>query len=224
MSVVAFVEKLNVKTGESARGPWKAYSLKLSDKDGNELPGWYQCGFEAPPCKDGDYVKLDATPKGSNFEVQSGSIKVSKNPPAKPASKSAPKGGGRGGPTVKTSELFGDIGGYNTEDDIRRMSYSAAREAAVDVVGLLLENKALPLVKADTKAGAASRFEIITEAVDKLTIEFFFDAASGRKLETVADAGVPDVEGDGELPDEDEFQDAPEDDDGFEDGDDDDFE
>ncbi len=214
MSVIAFVEKLNTKAGIGKNGnPYKLYSLKLQDKDGNLLPGYYQCNFDHPGCKDGDYVKLEANPKGDNWEVVKGSVKVSKNPPAKPASPSgtpnANKGGGGGysAPKAKTSDLFGEIGGYNTEDDIRRMSYSAARTTAVEVVGLLLANDAIKLVKADTKAGAASRFDLITAAVDKLTVEYFYDSATGRKLESVADTGNPDTSGDGALPDtEEEFE------------------
>lgn len=215
MSTVAFVEKVNSKSGTGRNGkPYTLYSMKLSDKEGNELPGWYQCGFSAPPCKEGDYVKLEATPKGNNFDVVDGTIKVSKNPPAKPAKKgnSGPGGGGgRAAPAPKTSDLFGEIGGYNTEDDIRRMSYSAAREAAIKVTEMLLEHDGLKLVKADSKAGAASRFEVITETVDKLTVEYFYDAASGRKLETVADSGKVDTSADDELPEtEEDFEEEPE--------------
>ncbi len=130
-------------------------------------------------------------------------------------------GDGGGGAKVKTSELFGEIGGYNTEDDIRRMSYAAAREDAVETVKMLLENNGLKLVTADSKAGFATRFDVITSAIDKLTVEYFFDAATGRKLDTVADAGTVDVEGDGELPDSDEPEFEEGFDDGFEEGDDD---
>jgi hypothetical protein len=232
MSVIGFVDKLNTKSGTSSKGPWTLYSLRLQGKDGDILPGWYSCGFTAPACKEGDYVKLDATAKGDNWEVVDGSIKVSKNPPAKPAAPENKGGGGKkggySGPKTKTSELFGEIGGYNTEDDIRRMSYSAARSDAVTVAELLVTAGALPLVSPKSKAGKAKNFDIITAAVDKLTVEFFFDAATGRKLETVADTEV-DTSGDGELPDaEDESFDEPKDDfedEDFEDGaDDDDFE
>jgi len=225
MSVIGFVTKLSVKTGTSGRGPWSLYSMKLQDKSGEELPGWYSYGFEAPPCKEGDYVKLEATAKGDNWDITKGSLKTSKNPPAKPAAPEQSGGGGKkgyGGPKTKTSELFGDIGGYNTEDDIRRMSYSAARDHAIRVAELLVSKGAIKLVKAESKAGAAKCFDIITAAVDKLTVEYFYDSATGRKLETVADT-VTDTAGDGELPDS-----APEEADPFEDdfekGDDDEFE
>jgi len=235
MSTIGFITGYHEKSGTGSTGkPYTLYSFQLVDKDGGKLPGYYQCGFNKPACKDGDYVKLEVTAKGNNWEVVKDSIKTSKNPPAMPTLAPTEKksgGGGYGGGAKTTkSDLFGDIGGYNTEDDIRRMSYSAARSTAVDVVALLLDNDALKLVKADTKAGAASRFDLITAAVDKLTVEYFYDSATGRKLESVADRGVPDLEGDGqELPDttpddfedDDEFDnlDSPE----FED-DDDDFE
>jgi hypothetical protein len=41
--------------------------------------------------------------------------------------------------------------------------------------------------KAKGKAGTAARFEEITSAIDKLTVQFFYDNASGRLLDEVAD-------------------------------------
>lgn len=202
---VGFVAKINTKSGTGSTGkPYTLHSMKLKDKDGAEIPGWFQCGFQAPACKEGDYVKVLGTPKGNNHDVV-GKVLVHKNPPAAPPASNAPSGGGSARTAApKTSELFGEIGGYNTEDDIRRMSYSAARSNALDAVALLLEAKALPLVAATTKAGAASRYDVVTAAIDKLTVEYFFDSASGRKLETVADTEIS-TEGDGPVPDEEEF-------------------
>ena len=221
MSLTAFVAKLSTKSGQSGRGPWTAYSMKLQNKDGTELPGWYQCGFSAPPCKEGDYIKLEATAKGSNWTVTEGSIRVSKNPPAAPppakgGNASGSYSGGKGA-TVKKSDLFGEIGGYNTEDDIRRMSYSAARSDAIKVAGLLAEKGFIPFVKADAKAGKAKNFDLLVATIDKLTVEFFFDAATGRKLETVADPVAP-------VKEEEPLPDVPENEAGLEDGFDDSFE
>ena len=203
--VIGFVEKLSSKTGTNRLGrPYTLHSMKIQDPNGQVIEGWFQLGFNPPPCQEGDFVKLDATPNGANFAVTEGSIKVSKNPPAKPASpargqsNTVAASGGSGSyarATVKTSELFGDIGGYNTEDDIRRMSYSAARSDALKAVELLLANDGLKLIKADSKAGSQARFDLITSTIDKLTVEFFFDAATGRKLESVADSGQVNVAG-----------------------------
>lgn len=217
MSYVAFVEKLHQKSGTARNGrPYTLYSLKLQSKNGEVLPGWFQCGFQAPACKEGDFIKLEATPKGDNFEVVAGSIQVSKNPPVKPASPVQEPAQGRGGaaaPKRSTkSERFGEIGGYNTEDDIARMTYSAARGHAIEVAKLLIAEGGIKLVKSDTKAGAASRFDLITETIDKLTVVYFNDSAGLRKLDTIADV-EPDTEGDGPLPDAEE-------DEGFEDADD----
>ena len=205
--VVGFVAKLNSKSGTGRNGrPYTLHSLKLSDKEGNELDGWFSCGFNAPPCKEGDYIQLEFTPNAKrpgNFDVVDGSVRVSKNPPAAP--KKAQSSGGKGGYSG---------GGFSPEKDAR-ISWQACRNAAIETVKVMLEAKAIKLVAADTKAGAASRFDLIAESIDKLTVEFFRDIHPEgfeeelRVLRTVSDAGTVSTAGDGELPDSDE--------DGFED-------
>jgi hypothetical protein len=202
-NIIGFVAKLNVKKGTSRKGkPYTLYSMRLTDKSGEEIDAWFQCAFDKPECQEGDYIQVPVTARDDgNYDVVVNGIKVSKNPPANPSAKKRSAGGGTKASGTPTSDLFGEIGGYNTEDDIRRMSYTAARSHALEAVGLLLEHGGLKLVKADTKAGTASRFDLITEAIDKLTIEYYFDAAGGRKLETVSDSFEATPEGDGPLPD-----------------------
>lgn len=214
MSTIAFVQKVNTKSGTNRNGnPYTLFSLKLADKDGNELPGWYQCGFDRPVCKEGDYVKLDATPKGNNFDVVKGSIKVSKNPPAAPvqAASSSPATGG-----AKS--------GGRTQQNIH---YQNSRTAAIELVGLLIDNKALPLVKADSKAGVTARYDVILDSVNKLTVQLFNDLETFRLFDTVVDGGEVSTEGDGELPDSEETEEQVDFDDDIpfgDDGDDDEFE
>lgn len=206
ITVEGFVEKLFIKEGNNTRGAWRAFSLKLQRPSGEIDPRFYQFGFlernsengefAAPPFKEGDFIRFQAEimdDKVARFVQGSGT--KPKNPPSKPASPQAKPGGYKGGgggykprPPLE-SETFGKIGGNNTEDDIRRMSYAAARAAALSAVEILLANDGLPMSAAKTKAGQASRFEEITAAIDKLTVEYFFDAALGRKLSSVADAG-----------------------------------
>jgi len=210
-AVKGFVAKIFKKEGTSKKGPWTAYSFKVELEDGNEDPYFYQFGFSEPPFAEGDYIQFSATDKDDRARTYTeGSGKIVKNAPARSQKEKSGSGGGGGrgnygggGAKVKTSELFGEIGGYNTEDDIRRMSYSAARGDAVTLVAAMLEHKALPMSEAQTKAGVAKRFEAISEMVDKFTVEFFFDSASGRKLETVADGGVVNVAADAPVPDTD---------------------
>lgn len=212
-----FVKRTFKKEGTSSKGDWYAYSFKIEDTDGNEDSFFYQLGFNKPlgPIKEGVYLEFDAEPKDDRaMTVVEGSGKLPKNPPARKASSKSSGGGGggrgRGGPQTKTSELFGEIGGYNTEDDIRRMSYSAARDAAVQLVVALLANDALPMSAAKNKGGQAKRFDEILAQADKLTVEFFYDSATGRKLDTVADSGTVNTAADGDVPDKEEQQDAPE--------------
>lgn len=204
IKVEGFVEKLFVKSGQSARGPWTAYSIKLQRASGEVDPRFYQFGFDKPGFNEGDFVQFEAEikdDKAASFIKGTGS--KPKNAPAKPAKPAAAQGGSGGGysgpkgggggykPRAPLeSKLFGQIGGNNTEDDIRRMSYTAARSAAVELVLGLLEHEALPMTAAKTKAGEAKRYDEIVAAVDKLTVKFFFDAAGGRLLTSVADEGT----------------------------------
>lgn len=215
MSTIGFVQKINTKSGTGRNGkPYTLYSMKLADKDGNELAGWYQCGFESPPCKEGDYVKLEATPKGNNHDVVKGSIKVSKNPPARAKSASAPRSGGGGGTGG---------GGWSPAKDAK-ITFMSARNAAIETVKILLAEGGLKLRKGDTKAIASANFDLIMESIDKVTVEYFRDViAEGhedelRKLGTVADAGTVTAEADDPVPEDEEVEDEFEaDDDGFED-------
>ena len=217
--LTGFVAKLNTKKGTSRKGkPYTLYSMRLTDKTGEEIDAWFQCAFDKPDCQEGDYIQVPVTSRDDgNYDVNVGEIKVSKNPPANPTAKKAGGGGTAAPSRSKDSDLFGEIGGYNTEDDIRRMSYTAARTHALEATSLLLEHGGLKLVKADTKAGFAARFDLITETIDKLTIEYFFDAAGGRKLETISDSFEGSPEGDGPLPDteDDDFETGDDPDDEF---------
>lgn len=213
VTVSGFVTKIFEKTGTAKTGkPYTLYSVKLVDEHGEEDPFWYQFGFDRPPFEsdadtdgNGDYVTFEATPKSDKaMEFKKGTGKIVKNGPkrAKPDAKVPTNKKA----TTKDSDLFGSIGGYNTEDDVRRMSYSNARDHALKAVALLLEHDGLPITKTQGTAQRAKRFEEITAEIDKLTVEYFFDSASGRKLDSVQDAGTVQVKRD-ELPDADEFDD-----------------
>lgn len=206
MSVIGFVEKINSHTGTGSNGkPYTLWSMKLSDESGAELDGWYKTGFDKPPCKEGDYIKCEAVPatkgKPGNFDVNVATIKVAKNPPAKPAS--------------EKNESTG--GGYAPRDGgatQRNIHYQNSRTAAIETVRLLLENKALKLKAGDTAAAVQQHFDVITGSIDKLTVKYYNDLETHRLLNDVADYYEFSNEGDGPLPDaEDEvdpFGDAPE--------------
>lgn len=209
-TVTGFVKRLFEKNGQSSKGPWTAYSIKIVNEEGEEDPRWYQFGFDKPPFKTdhdtdghGDYVQFDVTDKDEKAsQFVPGTGKVLKNAPARKAAQKSSGGGGRGGyrggggAKVTNSDLFGQIGGYNTEDDVRRISMSHAQEMAVKTVELLLEADGLSITKATSKANQAKRYEEIVAAIDKLTVKFFYDTATGRLLETVEDEGSANVKAD----------------------------
>jgi hypothetical protein len=74
-----------------------------------------------------------------------------------------------------------------------------SQEMAICAAGVLLTHNALPMSGAAFKAGEAKRFSEITAMIDKLTVKFYNDAATGRLLETVADT-VIDTAPDAPLP------------------------
>lgn len=184
-----FIEQVGHKEGRGKRGPWHLYSLKI---DGT----WITLGFldSAPAVQEGEYVTVQASvDERGNLAAVKGTLKRQKAPegqatPAKQTASSGNRFDGTG------------ISNRTNPEDAKRMSYSSARTAAIEVVTLLLEHDALPITTAKTAAGVPKRFDEITAAVDKLTVEYYNDGMSLRKTETVADAGVQDVKADGPLP------------------------
>lgn len=191
-----FINKLNVKEGRNKRGPWTSWSAKIENPEGVEYDQWVSLGFKNPNVKEGDYIQLQAQEENGRMSLIEGSLKgPKKNPPARGGQKSkasSPKSGPKNSSASTSDSSSQDsapaTGVSNAEKDAR-ISFQSARNAAIELVGLLLLNKALPVTAADTKAGQAKRFDEITAAVEKLTVEFFIDSNTQRLLERVADAG-----------------------------------
>lgn len=209
-----FIAKLTEKNSEpGAKRAWTLRSIKLEKADGSEYEQWISLGFDDLGVKEGDYVKLQATEDKGRFKLVEGSLKKSSNPPAR-VKKVAPAGGGSrpnysGNGRSGGGTKFDGTGIQNrtNPEDAKRMTFNAARSAAIELAAVLLLNKGLPMSKADTKAGEAKRFDEITAVVDKLTVKFFNDGMTLRLLETVADT-VTDKKADGQLPDKEENEDG----------------
>jgi hypothetical protein len=206
MEFKGFVGRINTKSGDG----WTLYSAKIQKADGSEYKEWVSFGFEEQfetfNVKEGDYVKIETQNIKGNERAQT--VKKLKNPPEKPAPVERNSGGNSG--------FKGNKGGGNgfkkqptNPEDVARISYANARDHAIQVVALLLEQKALPLSKADTKAGEQKRFAEITAMIDKLTVQFQKDGVSLRVLESVADSRVP-AKAPAPLPDESEEDDEEE--------------
>jgi hypothetical protein len=178
-----FLGKINEKSGTGKRGPWTLYSAKLQDESGEDSSDWISFGFDKPKVKQGDYVKITVDDSGERPKVTE--VKALKNAPARAAE--AKKADSKG-TTV-------------TEDRKQRSIHMQnSRTAAIAAVQLLATHDALALPKAGTKPAEAKRYDIITAAIDKLTVQYFNDLESMRLLETVADAGAVDTKPDAPLP------------------------
>lgn len=194
-----YIAKVFTKSGNSKRGKWVADSFKIHDGNGNEDPFFYQMGFRdkgkldtPPPFAEGDYITFEYEDKDDSartFKKGTGRVKQGMAAPAAPA----------------PAKAAGAGGGAQTQQYIH---YQNSRTAAVELVGILLENDALPKTGAKTKAGQAARYDEVVGAVNKLTVQFFNDLETFRLLDTVADGGVVDTSADGDLPeDEEELED-----------------
>ena len=184
-TITGFVEKVfeNERTGRT--GPYTLYSFKVQDKDtGVVNPLYFNCGYNNPGVKEGDYVRFAAVPSthsDKGMDVAKGSVKVSTKPPERPDNP-APKaayGGKKGG------------GGYQKDPKIQKaISYQSARKDALVLVQLLLENDGLPILGTTGKAAKAKRYEEIVAYVDKLTVRLYNDTDTLRLLESIDDDGI----------------------------------
>lgn len=168
--MIGTVKKLNSKTGTSKRGKWELFSMIMENDDGSES-GWISLGFDKPSFGEGQYAEYttEAGPKGLNLT----SFTKKEKPQAPIQSNPVATQGPRSNVTTQDSIV-----------------YQSSRKDAIALVALLLENDGLPMSASAAKAGQAKRFEEITAMVDKITVEYFYDVQSGRKLRTVVDAGA----------------------------------
>lgn len=205
--VIGFISRVGEQTGDGAKGEWKKYSFQIMDENGTVSKEWYKGGFlkkatDPVPVAEGNKVKFSYTVNDYGNQVDKGSLQV-KNDVVAPVKKEAskPSYAPRKTAEAKKSDMFGDIGGYNTEDDIRRMALSNASTRAIELAALLLDNDALPVTTAKaSKAVNAKRYEEVLAYVDKLTVKLFYDAATTRLLDNIEDEGEVDLAPRGELP------------------------
>jgi hypothetical protein len=196
-TITAFVEKVfhNERTGRN--GPYTLHSFKVQDPETGKVdPIYYNCSFdnpetEVPGFKEGAYVRFTATVSeysktGKDVDVKT--IQVSTKPPSRPDNPEPYKAkGGKGGK--------GGGGGYQKDPKVQKaINYQAARNSAIALIEVLLENEGLPVIGTSGKAAKAKRYEEILAFVDKLTVRFYNDTDTLRRLELVDDEGELDAE------------------------------
>lgn len=230
------VARVFKKEGTNKRGPWFAYSFKIEGYD-----TLIRFGFgKQLPFSEGDEIEVsaaitDAAADVADYVEGSGRVVTRAAAAASPAApaqapKAAPKAAAAKAatPAPEAPAAPAAKSGYQAEKAHReaywenkekrdieetepRIRYQNARSAAIEVIGLLLQHDALPASAAKTKAGQAKRFEEVTAAVDKLTVQYFNDTGTLRLLESVADGGLsqpttaplpPDTEGEAEDPEQ----------------------
>ena len=201
VDVIGNVEKIATRSGRGAKGPWTAYNVLLSE-GGKET--WVSFGFDAPEFTEGDRIKTTGFLKDGKYLTYIKGAPIKVKAADKPANGSGNQSSGGGG------------------DRQASIIYQSSRKDALQLVEILLANDALPVSGAKSKSGEAKRFDEIKAFVDKLTVEFFHDVDTLRKLDEVEDAGAVEEKPVDELPPNDEdpeensdFPEEEEDDDDF---------
>jgi hypothetical protein len=183
-----YVAKALRKEGTQRNGKaWFKFNVKLALDSGQESP-WISFPFnKSIPFAEGQYVSFDAVADEKGyFNVVEGTGAILTPPAAAAAPAAAANDAAKGTAPTAYQEA-------QAQKDVR-ISFQAARNSAIEVVGLLLANDALPLLGTKGKAAEAKRFEEVLDIVNKLTVQFHNDAQTLRLLESVADAGSIDVE------------------------------
>jgi hypothetical protein len=207
---------VKIFTSESkpgAKRAWTAYSTKLMDENGVELEPYFQLGFDKPAFAAGAYIQVEAerVSETAHRLVEGGDHKVidpshapkTPEPAADSSAKGSSKASGGGGKNSywEAKEV------YDREVVSPRITFSGSQARALELLKVLFESDALPITKTAGKANKAKRFEEIMAVYDKLTVRLYNDAWSQRVLEYVQDETVH-VAGDGDLPDQEEIDDA----------------
>jgi hypothetical protein len=191
-----FVNKLTTKEGTGSRGKWTLYSFVVEQDDGDISP-WISFGFAAPPFAEGDYIAFETDEKDGRHNYKKGSGSKPANPPERAKARTSNTGAGSG--NQKAAGATAAVQGTNGADRQTSIVMQHSQEMAILAAGVLLTHNALPMSGAASKAGEAKRFSEITAMIDKLTVKFYNDAATGRLLDTVADT-VIDTAADAALP------------------------
>src|SRR5579859_1335287 len=179
---VAFFDSREVKSKRTGK-TYKAYSIKLKLDDGQFSPK-LDAGFDPPKVNKGDYVEAEIEQDGQYWKLKS------VNPATPPAAARPAQG-------IPQQEASGD---GTAADRQTQIVLQHSQEMAIAEVALLLEHDALPVSAAATAAGKAKRYAEIHAAIDKLTVQRFFDVVTARLLDEVADAGDVQVPVDGPIP------------------------
>lgn len=180
MDFKGFVARLIAKDVVSKRTGKKltAYSFKVEQDNGVEYDQWFDFGFDQPPFNEGDYISFSAEQNGKFWNYTKGSGTLVKNPPARYVAKPADKP--VSGPTV-----HGPTGGEPTvqvagSDRQSQIVAQHSQEIALRRLAIFLDNDALPMSEAKTKAGTAKRFEELTAMLHKFEVEAYNDVTAGR--------------------------------------------
>jgi len=181
---------LIAKKVDGRNGPITAYSAKITKPSGEEYAEWVGFGFKKPICEKGDNVKIAAKQENGYWKAVDVEITAKgEDQEAGEPEQAEPVSGASGSKASAASSAPAVSSSSSKKTTVdQRIGYQNSRTAALQLAGLLLANKAVPLVATAGKAGDAKRFEEVTALVDKLTVKLFHDLETFRLIADVEDA------------------------------------
>lgn len=162
MRAKGVVSNTSAKDWNGKNGTVTLYSFQI---EGSR--DWYRCGTTKPPFNKGDMIEFEYTSSNGANTLVDGSVTKSEAAPAQRAP--APK-------TGKVQENWDARAAYWDAKEKRelevvepRITLTAARTAAIQVVGLALQHDAIVFGNANKGA----RLGIILDSIDEVTARFF---------------------------------------------------
>jgi len=152
------VQEINAKQGVGRNGPWILYNVTI---DGQK----YGAGFDAPACKQGDFVNYEVEQKGQYKNVKNISL-ASGTPPV-------------ASPTPAPAGASGNNVAKGTDWDLKDISirYQSSRKDALALTTALLQAGALAI-----PAKKADQADAIMAFVDEVAASYYI------KLDEVMEA------------------------------------
>jgi hypothetical protein len=178
------VVKVLTRKVDGRNGPITAYSVKVAKPDGEEYDEWIGFGFKKPDVEEGDSVKISA--KKENGFWKAVDVEVTETADQEEEAGDE-QDSGESGSTVP-AEKSAPAASSKKISKQQYIHYQNSRTAALELVALLLQNKAAPLAATEGKAGTAKRFEEVVALVDKLTVKYFHDLETFRLVNDIEDA------------------------------------
>ena len=175
-TVTGTVTRTNSREFNGRKGPFTMYSFQTDQDD-----DWIGCGTKQPPFNEGDNITFawEFNNKGYKTLVDGSVVKLQQA--------AAPSAGKPAGGRVSRDDYWRNKEARDIEIVEPRITLSASRTAAIQVIGLALQHDAIVF----GNAAKGAKLGIILDAIDEVTGRYY-QQSMGDIIEDMADAAEAD--------------------------------